>query len=426
MTTRFHILLIFIAFSVVGVTTTNTSMPSTVTNNATQQELKLEEELKLQVNDTENITSEPVIIQGKVVVDPEELDETERVVIEDERKEEDGKRFSFLQDLSATTFHFDRLTVYISSGISVAFLVVTLVQRRQSTGDDFRYSFVLVNLLSALTAIQILFLFGFPFKNISIKQTSEMSSHHHRVIASSASFSSWFSWTELEKCNSYAFLLHFLHLSAGFWMLSHSIVLYEDSRKADKKIFPSNPSPEEEDKQEQMSFVPFLFPPPVVDCWQEQVEKEGISIENQKILEDSFNYCSVEEPSSFVDSSSCHLATLSFPESRTNRQHHHHRHHRVCRRRSTGIVRWWTLFRSLVLSNLLRLSPASSSPSTSASFFSFLGFCSSTTRGSDKRSFLSSCRAWESRHFFLFSWMTPLIIIAVSYHLNPGGYEIKR
>lgn len=202
------------------------------------------------------------------------------------RGEDDGERRLYFSleshgDHQSSTphasFQYNKLTVYISSGISLIFLLVTFFfemfhyirsrnhpeslsslfssQGFQSSSNLMEYkadctskteeeedskdkkknicgkhkyfscrSFILLNLLLVLTGIQLLFFFGFPLKhNISEQKSLTLRPVHRLSVTTSTTTSSRL--TETERCYCYAFLLHFLHLSAGFWMLYHSIFL---------------------------------------------------------------------------------------------------------------------------------------------------------------------------------------------------------
>ena len=248
-------------------------------------------------------------IINKDVVGEEDQEEEEEV--EARIREDSERRLHFSLDSHSdhqssspqTFFHYNRLTVYISSGISVIFLLVTFFSemlhcfrfrnhhpvslsslfstsylrssscyllkcKTTSTQDSIskseqeqdctqhvnkkkkknicpkhKYfsnrSFILVNFLLVLTAIQLLFLFGFPFKqsekmSLSLPATLLRPVEHHQIL------SSWSSrLTELQSCYCYAFLLHFLHLLAAFCMFSHSVFLswYPLSTESKKNPF---------------------------------------------------------------------------------------------------------------------------------------------------------------------------------------------
>lgn len=113
-----------------------------------------------------------------------------------------------------------------------------------------RQSFILINLLSVLAGIELLFLIGVPFKvSDQVSSSDNPSSYSTLFIFLMSIFLSppsvsknevgigqkeddnrgiLLSWkTGGQVCNFFTLVMHFLHLSAAFWMLSFSIHLFQ-------------------------------------------------------------------------------------------------------------------------------------------------------------------------------------------------------
>ena len=92
------------------------------------------------------------------------------------------------------------LSLITSFSLLVIALVCQLMQRSRETSES---SFILINLISWLTIIQLVFIIGAPFRV------------HFGLI-------------NLQLlCSIVPIFLHYIHLVSGFWMLSHSILLYQ-------------------------------------------------------------------------------------------------------------------------------------------------------------------------------------------------------
>lgn len=85
---------------------------------------------------------------------------------------------------------------------SLVLLVISLFcQIVQRSRESCEASFILINLVSSLCAIQLTFLLGVPYRcNSSLSQ---------------------------QVCSLVPIVLHFVHLVSAFWMLSHTIFLYQ-------------------------------------------------------------------------------------------------------------------------------------------------------------------------------------------------------
>jgi len=113
-----------------------------------------------------------------------------------------------------------------------------------------RRSFILVNMLSVLAGIELLFLIGVPFKVFDQVSSSDNPASYSTlfvflmsIFLSSPSVAKnevsigqkeddtrgiLLSWKTGEQvCNFFTLMMHFLHLSAAFWMLSFSIYLFQ-------------------------------------------------------------------------------------------------------------------------------------------------------------------------------------------------------
>lgn len=121
--------------------------------------------------------------------------------------------------------HVHRLLMGASSAVGLALLLVVftfqLLATRREEGQEKDGPLILANLAAALGFIQMVFLFGFPFLDASRPPENEyvdfdaVKRHH------------FYSLTQTQMCNFSALLLHYIHLASGFWMLSHSIYLYQ-------------------------------------------------------------------------------------------------------------------------------------------------------------------------------------------------------
>jgi len=90
----------------------------------------------------------------------------------------------------------------ISLTISLLLLVISLFcQIVQRSRESCEASFILINLVSSLSAIQLTFLLGAPIR--------------------------CHSYMSQQVCSLVPIVLHFMHLVSAFWMLSHTIFLYQ-------------------------------------------------------------------------------------------------------------------------------------------------------------------------------------------------------
>ncbi|CAG2104217.1 unnamed protein product [Medioppia subpectinata] len=94
------------------------------------------------------------------------------------------------------------IVLYISFTISLLLLMISLFcQIIQRSRESCEASFILISLVSSLMAIQLTFLLGAPFA---------------------------FKWTLSQHiCSMVPLVFHFLHLVSAFWMLSHTVFLYQ-------------------------------------------------------------------------------------------------------------------------------------------------------------------------------------------------------
>ncbi|XP_054159786.1 adhesion G protein-coupled receptor B3-like [Oppia nitens] len=94
------------------------------------------------------------------------------------------------------------IVLYLSFSVSLILLLISLFcQIVQRSRESYEASFILISLVSSLMAIQLMFLSGAPF---APKWT-----HSHQL------------------CSIAPLIFHFLHLVSAFWMLSHTIFLYQ-------------------------------------------------------------------------------------------------------------------------------------------------------------------------------------------------------
>lgn len=122
--------------------------------------------------------------------------------------------------------HIHRLLIHVSSAVGLLLLVVViffqLLAARREDGQAKDGPLILINLVSTLCLIQLVFLVGLPFLDSSGPAENEYES-----FESLKKRHFFFSVTQTQLCNLTALLLHYIHLVSGFWMLSHSIFLYQ-------------------------------------------------------------------------------------------------------------------------------------------------------------------------------------------------------
>jgi len=104
-----------------------------------------------------------------------------------------------------SSFHLNTLIIYLSCSLSLIILIVSIVSLIYYPPKKHRdSSYLLFNLFISLSIIQIVFLTGQPFKS-------------NRIL---------YTYIDRSVCKLTATLLHYLHLTALFWMLSNSIHLH--------------------------------------------------------------------------------------------------------------------------------------------------------------------------------------------------------
>lgn len=98
------------------------------------------------------------------------------------------------------SLHLRTFLLYASCALSLLLLLISLIcQVAQRHRETLETSFILISLLVSLAIIQLVFLSGGPFYGRKFVQL----------------------------CNLLPIFLHYLHLMSAFWMLSHTIYLYQ-------------------------------------------------------------------------------------------------------------------------------------------------------------------------------------------------------
>lgn len=125
-----------------------------------------------------------------------------------------------------TPIHLHRLVLCGSAAMSLLFLLVTalsqILSARRERDEHRDGPIVLANLLLALSAIQFFFLLGLPFR-----ETNHSQSEFEAAVLAGLAREHIPRLSAGQLCGLSALILHYMHLAAGFWMLSHSLFLYQ-------------------------------------------------------------------------------------------------------------------------------------------------------------------------------------------------------
>lgn len=123
-----------------------------------------------------------------------------------------------------------RLLLFASSGIGLTFLATALIclllsaRKKNASGRD--GTFILINTILALSAIQIVFLVGGPFHDSRSTSPSPLVQYDVSQIEN-GNTKPIFKLSSAQVCLGISLFLHFTHLLSAFLMLCHSIFLYQ-------------------------------------------------------------------------------------------------------------------------------------------------------------------------------------------------------
>ena len=334
------------------------------------------------------------------------------------------------------------VALYLSLVTSILFFLTTLyVQyrlRRYETRETF---FIIRNLVIALLLIELTYLFGTTFHMdlfwIRVAQWSPSSAE-----------STLFHRTKHILCLSVPIFLHFIHLASLFWMLSHSILLYQRFWRmtADNTAVTSNPVMDHKENN-QKTLSTNKIQTDHKSCV-EQMSSSGQEY-RKRYLKRSKSKSNTSKSSRrsrssrswcwYLKAKICRLAHILFVNPLKGLFHNSIKMHNLEKSlpNKKCATRQWSDTNELNLNSNLQMSNIFFQMETHHAQHQHhqpqqpSGDCETVERivrptGDEKTVCKTLFRAWKCTHYLSLSLGLPFALVLISYLLNPKGYETKR